>query len=111
VPEAEKAPLYAAADYFLLPSSYEGSPLALYEALASGTPAIVSDLPGTRFVADEQCGIVAEFETREDVDRIAEYITADDDHSANARRYAQTRLDWTERAAEYVEEFERITNG
>lgn len=108
VPEEDKAALYAAADYYVLPSSYEGSPLALYEALASGTPAIVSDLPGTRFVAEQRCGIVAGFETRGDVDRIAEYITTDDDHSENARRYAETRLDWAERAAEYREEFERI---
>jgi glycosyltransferase involved in cell wall biosynthesis len=80
VPERDKAPLYVAADYYVLPSSYEGSPLALYEALASGTPAIVSDLPGTRFVAEEQCGIVVDFEDDSDVERIAEYISADDGH-------------------------------
>jgi glycosyltransferase involved in cell wall biosynthesis len=108
VPEEHKVPLYVAADYYMLPSSYEGSPLALYEALASGTPAIVSDLPGTRFVEEEACGLVASFETDSDVGRIAEYITTDDDHPTNARRYAETHLNWAERAAEYREEFDRI---
>jgi glycosyltransferase involved in cell wall biosynthesis len=108
VPERDKAPLYVAADYYVLPSSYEGSPLALYEALASGTPAIVSDLPGTRFVAEEQCGIVVDFEDDSDVERIAEYITADDDHSSYARNYAETNLDWSTRTKEYQEEFQRM---
>jgi glycosyltransferase involved in cell wall biosynthesis len=108
VPEEHKEQLYAVADYYVLPSSYEGSPLALYEALASGTPAIVSDLPGTRFVAEEDCGLVASFEDDSDVSRIAEYITTDDDHPANARCYAETHLDWAARTAEYREEFEKI---
>lgn len=108
VPEKDKAPLYVAADYFVLPSSYEGSPLALYEALASGTPAIVSDLPGTRFVAEEQCGIVVDFADDSDVERITEYITADDDHSSYARNYAETNLDWSTRTKEYQEEFQRM---
>lgn len=110
VPEEDKASLYVAADYYVLPSSYEGSPLALYEALASGTPSIVSDLPGTRFVADADCGILTHFGPGRDVARIAEYITEDDDHSANARRYAVTHLDWAERGAEYRTEFDRIVD-
>lgn len=110
VPEEDKAPLYVAADYYVLPSSYEGSPLALYEALASGTPAIVENLPGTRFVAEENCGLVTTFDDASDVGRITGYITADDDHSANARRYAEARLDWADRAAEYREEFQRVVN-
>lgn len=108
VPEEDKPQLYVAADYYVLPSSYEGSPLALYEALASGTPAIVSDLPGTRFVADESCGLVADFKEDSDLKQIAEYIMADDNHPANARRYTEEHLDWAERTSEYYEEFEKI---
>lgn len=39
----EIAPLYQAADLFVLPSVGEGIPLALQEAMACGTPALVGD--------------------------------------------------------------------
>jgi glycosyltransferase involved in cell wall biosynthesis len=43
-PEAsEIAPLYQAADLFVLPSVGEGIPLALQEAMACGTPALVGE--------------------------------------------------------------------
>lgn len=111
VPEEDKPALYCGADYYVLPSSYEGSPLALYEALASGTPAIVSDLPGTRFVAEADCGLVTDFGeawTETEASKIAEYIRSDENSSANARQYATRRLDWSARAGEYAAEFEAI---
>ena len=37
----ELLPLYQAADLFLLPSAGEGVPLAMQEAMACGTPALV----------------------------------------------------------------------
>lgn len=37
--------LYAAADVFVAPSSSEGMPYAVLEALCTGTPAVVSDIP------------------------------------------------------------------
>ena len=43
---ANPYPWLAAADLFVLPSLFEGSPNALVEALALGTPSIASDAPG-----------------------------------------------------------------
>ncbi|MGE5243069.1 MAG: glycosyltransferase [Betaproteobacteria bacterium] len=39
------------ADVMILPSLWEGLPCAVLEACAAGTPAVVSDLPGTREIA------------------------------------------------------------
>jgi glycosyltransferase involved in cell wall biosynthesis len=48
VPDAELAELYAGAACFVLPSLYEGFGLGLAEAMAVGTPAVVSDIPALR---------------------------------------------------------------
>jgi hypothetical protein len=39
--------LHRAASVFVLPSASEGMPNALLEALASGTPSVATDIPGT----------------------------------------------------------------
>ena len=44
--------LIAAADVLLLPSLYEGLPGAVLEACAAGVPALASDVPGVREIAD-----------------------------------------------------------
>ncbi|MGC4110502.1 MAG: glycosyltransferase [Nocardioides sp.] len=49
--------LLAEADVLLLTSTQEGLPGVLVEALAVGTPAIASDLPGSRFVAERLDGV------------------------------------------------------
>ena len=47
----------AAFDIFMLPSLYEGLPLALLEAMAAGLPAVVSDADGVReAIVDRRCG-------------------------------------------------------
>jgi glycosyltransferase involved in cell wall biosynthesis len=50
--------LQAAADIFLLPSSYEGLSLALYEAMAMETVPVTSDVGGQRELVTADCGIV-----------------------------------------------------
>jgi glycosyltransferase involved in cell wall biosynthesis len=45
-PVADPRPWYAAADVVVLPSRWEGLSLTLLEALASGCPVVVSDIPG-----------------------------------------------------------------
>lgn len=45
-PIPDPRPWYAAADVVVLPSRWEGLPLTLLEALASGCSVVVSDIPG-----------------------------------------------------------------
>ncbi len=48
------AALQARAQIFVLPSSSEGLPNALLEALAAGTPSVATDIPGNRDVATHE---------------------------------------------------------
>ena len=48
VPQSRLAELMRAADVFVLPSYYEGLPLVLVEAAASGCQVVATDLPGVR---------------------------------------------------------------
>jgi glycosyltransferase involved in cell wall biosynthesis len=45
--------LYASADVFVLPSTTEGHPKVLLEAMSAGTPCVASDLPASRSILDE----------------------------------------------------------
>jgi glycosyltransferase involved in cell wall biosynthesis len=58
--------IFAAADFFVLPSRREGLSFALLEAMAAGLPPIVSDAPGNRDAIGDAgiavpCGDVAAF--------------------------------------------------
>lgn len=70
VPHAEVHRLFQSADAFLYPSLHEGSALAIYEALACGLPAIVTENAGS-VVRDGIEGYVVPVR---DVDAIAERI-------------------------------------
>ncbi|MBB5350874.1 glycosyltransferase involved in cell wall biosynthesis [Haloferula luteola] len=48
LPWCDPAPLYRALDALVIPSRYEGLPLVMLEALASGTPVFASDRDGMR---------------------------------------------------------------
>lgn len=61
----ELAACYAEADFFVFPSGTDTFGNVVVEALASGTPALVSDMGGPRDIVDLQSGWVIPFRNRE----------------------------------------------
>jgi len=70
VPDADLPALYSAADLFALPSFYEGFGLPALEAMACGTPVVVSDVSSLPEVVGEAGAYVRP----RDVDGLAEAI-------------------------------------
>jgi glycosyltransferase involved in cell wall biosynthesis len=110
VDEKDKPYLYACSNFYIMTSKYEGQPLALLEAMASGLPCIVSDIPNLKIVEDARCGIVVNFNNIEKATRgVIEYLERDNsEQSRNAREYVLDNMDWKIIARRYLEEFEKV---
>ena len=108
--EKDKNDLYACSDYYIMSSKYEGQPLTLLEAMASGLPCIVSDIPNLRIVEEADCGIIVDFSNKEKAAHgIIDYIKQDNsEHGKNARKYAEEHLDWSIIAEKYLRQFENM---
>ena len=104
--------LYWSAGVFVFPSLAEGFGLPLLEALAVGLPAIASDLPVLREVAQYH----AEFVSPRRVDALADAMAraheaSDDMIASAARREHAQRFDWKTVAARTIEVYRELTTG
>jgi len=98
--------LYACADYYIISSKYEGLPLTLLEAMSSGLPCIISDIPNLRrIITQANCGITLNFnDINNACIKLVDYINSNlyRKHSRNARVFAVKNLDWSVVAEKYL---------
>jgi glycosyltransferase involved in cell wall biosynthesis len=101
-----------AADLFVFPSRSESCPLVLFEALASGLPAILARTVGAAEIVGDDCGAV--LDDPNDFEGLAEYwqrFTADERTHADMRcaaRSAAEPYSWARMADAYFGIYERL---
>ncbi|MFL5736565.1 MAG: glycosyltransferase family 4 protein, partial [Actinomycetota bacterium] len=112
----ELAGRYATARVMLSASRYEGWPIAVAEAMASGVPVVAFDVPGVReLVRDGVDGLLVELG---DVDSLASALrrlwddaTLRSRMSLEARRRARAWPTWQHSAARFVDVIETVVPG
>jgi glycosyltransferase involved in cell wall biosynthesis len=105
---------YAAADVYAQVSVYEGMPMTLLEAMASGLPLVGTDVPGIAEFVDSETGLLVPAESPPE---LADAMTAlrDVDHRKQLAQACLTRvaeryeIDRTVEA--YHEIYEQVTAG
>lgn len=102
--------LYSSADYYIMTSKYEGLPLTLLEAMASGLPCIVSNIPNLAIVRDADCGIIVDFtDQKMALTDILDYLNLENyAHGVNARNFAAKSFDWEIIAEDYLRALKNI---
>lgn len=100
VPNARLPSLYAAADLMVLPSASEGLANAWVEALACGTPLVLSDIPPAHEVIDgADAGQIAAAEPKALAAAIRTVLANPPDRERLAAR-TRARFDWERNGAE-----------
>jgi glycosyltransferase involved in cell wall biosynthesis len=111
LPPERLAPLYQAADLLVLPSVGEGFPLVVQEAMACGTPALISTETAAGYPGAEKWAVVADPQPQS----VAEAIRAALIDPArllarreNAAAVARQEWDWDQAAAAYAALFRQL---
>ncbi len=101
VPQKELPAFYQAADLYLSASHSDGSSVSLMEALGSGLPVLVSDIPGNQeWVQENQHGWL--FRDGDEQDLAQKILQAAQQRSVlaemgkKARQRAESRADWNQ---------------
>lgn len=97
---------YQACDAFILPSMYEAWPLVGLEAMACGTPALMTSVGGiSEFLFHNKNGLIIE-RNGEDIARGVQKLINDSNFLCNLRECARNvaiNHSWQRTAAEYIE--------
>lgn len=109
VPDEELPYLLSEAEVFVLPSLYEGFGIPVVEAMASGTPVIVSNVSSLPEVVGE-AGILVNPESVDQLEQAIRLLTTDKkirDKYAKKGLLRAKKFSWKKMAQEVVKTFER----
>ena len=115
VSQADLPRRYHMADLYISPSHVDGSSVSLMEALASGLPCLVSDIPGNREWIDD--GVNGWWFRDGDANDLAEKILYAIKNRKSlkkigeaARQTAEQKADWQQNFGKLLEVYERISS-
>jgi glycosyltransferase involved in cell wall biosynthesis len=106
--------LMRAADLFVFPSRYEGHPLVVLEAMASGLPVITAATAGVSNMVDAGCGIV--IDDPEDTKALAATLKRLVQYPESRKRMGQVaravieRYSWQQMSERYLQLYEEVVN-
>lgn len=102
--------LYSHAGLFVLPSYYEGLPIALLEAMSYGLSCVASDIPANRNVGLGEDRFVAPSNIRGLSEKIMQFINTPFTHEQKVRQLKMIadKFDWSKIAEKTLEVYERV---
>lgn len=106
----EVVPLFHQAQFFVLPTLYEGFGTTILEAFATGTPAIVGDAGSVSEIAGDAARLVNPIDTKEIAAAMIEFAENEDVRDAYREKGLQRArdFDWDKTARETLEVYEKI---
>lgn len=106
----ELVPLFKNAEFFIMPSLYEGFGMTVLEAFATGTPAIVSDVSSIPEIAGDAAELVNPLDVKGIADAMIKFAT--DENLRNSYREKGLRqvekFDWEKTARETLEVYKSL---
>jgi len=111
VPPEKITQCYKSADIFFSPSLAEGLSLVSIEAMASGLPLVVTNVPGNEdVVKDNGCGVIVKSTDAEDMAGGLHKLLSADSYRASLADLAvrcSQKYDWSQIAKQYQEVYRR----
>jgi glycosyltransferase involved in cell wall biosynthesis len=111
--QADLSRWYRMADLYISPSHVDGTSVSLLEALASGLPCLVSDIPGNREWIEEEVNgwLFRDGDVEDLAEKILHVIKSRRSFrriGQAARRVAEARADWQKNFGKLLEAYENV---